>query len=136
MLIDHMAEGNAIESFAGKLRVSKVTIYAWCDKHKEFMNAKRIGESKCYEWWEKMGRDHMVTQGDLKFNTTLWIFNMKNRFGWRDKREIDVQGQIDVKPVRALTAKEIQQEDPFLNAIEVKDEEENTAEEVSKDKEE
>lgn len=27
--------------------------------------------------------------GSKSLNSTVWIFNMKNRFGWRDKQEIE-----------------------------------------------
>ena len=37
-------------------------------------------------WWERQGRKMAV---GAEGNATVWIFNMKNRFGWRDKQEID-----------------------------------------------
>lgn len=35
-------------------------------------------------WWYSAGRENLNNKG---FNTPLWGFNMKNRFGWADKVE-------------------------------------------------
>jgi hypothetical protein len=52
----------------------------------------RLTENKrralCEVWWERQGRK-MATGGDG--NATVWIFNMKNRFNWRDKTDVDHQ---------------------------------------------
>ena len=37
----------------------------------------------CRVWWERHGRK--MTTGEADGNATVWIFNMKNRFGWNDK---------------------------------------------------
>lgn len=86
-LISHMSEGKAIESFCGGISISKPTFYSWCDKFPEFLNAKKIGEMKSFAWWElqAMTYMHLPHQGG-SFNVACWIFNMRNRFGWRDKQ--------------------------------------------------
>ncbi len=44
-------------------------------------------------WWERLGRAGAA--GKIShFNATAWIFNMKNRAGWRDKSDI----QADFSP--------------------------------------
>lgn len=52
----------------------------------EFQLTVKAAQDLCAVWWERRGRD-MATGGDG--NATVWIFNMKNRFGWRDKQEVD-----------------------------------------------
>jgi hypothetical protein len=87
-VIKHCAKGLSFECFAAQCHVSKETIYTWTEKHKEFLDAKKKGEAKCQEYWEKLGLAGTV--GKLKgFNAAMWIFNMKNRFGWTDKHEIN-----------------------------------------------
>lgn len=96
MLITHMREGLSIESFGGVIGVSKDTIYEWCKVYPEFSDAKSLGESASRLYWEKVGRDGLYNEtikGDdgltvtRSINATIWIFNMKNRFKWRDKTE-------------------------------------------------
>lgn len=52
----------------------------------EFRRTEKERQALCEVWWERQGR-RMTSGGDG--NATVWIFNMKNRFGWRDKQEID-----------------------------------------------
>lgn len=52
----------------------------------EFQLTVKAAQDLCAVWWERRGRD-MATGKDG--NATVWIFNMKNRFGWRDKQEVD-----------------------------------------------
>lgn len=98
-LINHMAQGLSFESFGGVVGVSRETLYAWNKRHKAFADAKKEGEAKSRYLWEKIGIAAMLgIEADIggqkvkgsNFNTGMWIFNMKNRFGWRDKNETDI----------------------------------------------
>ena len=98
-LIEHMKEGLSFEAFAGKLEVSKQTLYNWCETNIEFQEAKEIATEQSRLFWEQQGKDGLykitettededgneVTTTKI-MNPTIWIFNMKNRFGWRDKQ--------------------------------------------------
>lgn len=86
-----MAQGLSFESFAGVLGVSDFCIENWARTHEDFHRAKTIGTQKSRLFWEKIG-----IRGCLglpvpgfeyqtgNFNAAVWIFNMKNRFKWRD----------------------------------------------------
>lgn len=127
LLLDHMEKGYSFESFAGVVRKSKQTIYDWTEANAEFLDAKKVGLELSRLYWERKAIDHMngvVSKEDVKlirgaiednqdtggpvtikidagyFNNTLWIFNMKNRFGWRDKQDIEHSGP-DGKPLGA-----------------------------------
>lgn len=84
MLIKHMSAGLSVEAFSGEVRASKQTIYNWMKLYPDFLDAKRIGEGLSRLFWEKKGIEGMQTPG---FNASIWIFNLKNRFGWADKKE-------------------------------------------------
>lgn len=48
--------------------------------------ALEIAEAEGRHFWEKIGI--AGTMGQLKgFNPSSWIFNMKNRLGWKDRQE-------------------------------------------------
>ena len=104
MLIDHMAEGYSFESFAGKTRTCKDTIYHWAKVYPEFSDAKKQAFEMSRLFWEGVALNHIVNISEsskdsdgstynksTSLNSTVWIFNMKNRFKdeWREKQEIE-----------------------------------------------
>lgn len=84
-----MSKGYSYESFAGLVGVSKQTIYDWEEKHQEFVDAKRIAFAACQFFWEKLAIDNPMNTKNGGLNTGLWIFNMKNRFKWTDRVEVE-----------------------------------------------
>lgn len=87
MLIEHMAEGASMTSFAAEIGVSRETISEWGRVHPEFSVAIKNGKAKCAAWWERLGRQG-AQGGDV--NPTLVIFGLKNMASddWRDKQEL------------------------------------------------
>lgn len=95
LLIDHMSKGLSFESFAGTVRVSRATIYDWLKANAEFLDAKEIGTTQSMKFWEELGVHNILNESESfgnnqgskskSLNSSAWIFNMKNRFGWRDK---------------------------------------------------
>jgi hypothetical protein len=92
-MIDFCAQGYSIEAFAGKIGVNKVTVYDWINKYPEFSNAKNTAQEKCRLFWETLGT-HGAAGKLPGFNASAYIFNMKNRFGWRDN--IHHSGSIEI----------------------------------------
>lgn len=94
-LIEHMKEGYSFEAFGAICDASKETMYTWLEKHTEFLDAKKKGESYSRYEWEKIGK--LGATGQIPdFNSGAWIFNMKNRFKWTDKVEVDNKGASTV----------------------------------------
>lgn len=83
-----MAQGLSFEACCGELGVSKDTGYEWAKRYPEFAEAKALGESKGQRFWERKAIDNLELGANDKFNSTVFIFTMKNRFGWRDRKEI------------------------------------------------
>lgn len=89
-LIEHAETGLSFEAFGATARVSKQTLYEWVKKYPEFADAKKLFESISLKWWEQTGMDGMNNKTAF-FKTAVWIYNMRNRFGWKDARNNDGQ---------------------------------------------
>lgn len=112
MLIEHMARGYSFESFAGFTGHSKQTLYEWAAKFEEFGDAKSQGTSLSRLFWERLGIEHILNINETEYekgasrskskslNSTVWIFNMKNRFGWRDKQPDEEQDKRTDEPMK------------------------------------
>jgi len=92
LLIKHMSGGLSFESFAGlpNVRAHRQILYKWTDEYPEFAQAKKEGVDASLLWWENLGQGAITGQVP-GFNAATYIFTMKNKFGWRDKQEIDFQ---------------------------------------------
>lgn len=87
-VIRYMAKGYSKDVVAAKLGISRDTLYEWCKAHQEFSDTIKVGEAKSLLFWEKTGIEGMM--GKIKgFRPAVWIFVMKNRFGWRDIVEVE-----------------------------------------------
>ncbi len=99
MLFKHMSDGYSYETFSAVLGVCRQTMYDWEKKHPEFLDTKKRAFDACQLTWEKIGVAQSV--GNTKHGKgapASWIFNMKNRFGWKsqdNKIDITVRGFAD-----------------------------------------
>ncbi len=82
----YVGGGKSKEAFAGHLGVSKQTLYNWMKENKEFLDSIKVAEAMSQDFWEELGI--IGTIEGKNFNATTWIFNMKNRFAWKDKMEL------------------------------------------------
>lgn len=90
---DSLAQGFSKEATAGKLGITKETLYQWVANKVDFSDAIKEGEALSQRWWEDKGREACM---DGQINATVWSMNMKNRFGWKDKQETDLNVKGDL----------------------------------------
>lgn len=101
MLLTHMASGFSYLSFAGVVSVNYDTLYEWEKVHEEFSEAKKNGLAKNLHHWEQLGYQGMWHGGkdQPSFNSTLWIFNMKNRHKWTDNKEVPIAASTNAPQI-------------------------------------
>ncbi len=90
-VVDMMKEGKSRLEVAVELEVTQITMDKWEREYPEFAEACHLGEEACQAWWEKKGRDNLISHGKEKFNTSLWVTFMKNKFGWTDRVDQTVE---------------------------------------------
>ena len=113
-LIEHMSKGYSYESFASKAKVYRTTLYDWENSHPEWCEAKEEAFLQCLLWWESQGIEGLWSETEYNekgkptksksINSTLWIFNMKNRFKWRDKQPDEIDTQINNSNTQNVSA--------------------------------
>ena len=100
LLIDFMGEGYSYEAFAGHIGVAVATLYNWENmknddgtaKYPQYLEAKKRAFAKNRIYWETAGRSLMF-MGAKDVSPVVWIFNMKNRFKWRDNVDVTTNGE-------------------------------------------
>lgn len=84
-VVRYMAEGYSKEASAALMNISTAMFYRYVNDYPEFREAVKIGEGHSRVFWEKHGISGLYSE---VFSASTWIFNMKNRFGWKDKHEM------------------------------------------------
>lgn len=86
-----MAKGFTVTAFAGKIGVSRDTIYAWAKEYPEFSDTLKRARAKQVLYWEQ--RLHKA--GNKKGDATPVIFALKNACPdeWRDVQRLEHGGR-------------------------------------------
>lgn len=89
-VVDHMADGSSLTSFAASIDVSRRVLNDWMEAHPEFMQACARAKAKSAAWWEKQGRS-IALQGGGPGSATMTMFGMKNMGSedWKESAQID-----------------------------------------------
>ncbi len=72
------------------------------EREEEFSEAVKQGRQVAEAWWQVQARKGLFTHDGEKFSASLWFINMKNRFGWRDKQEVEHSADKNAPPVFTL----------------------------------
>lgn len=99
VLEGHFEQGYSYEAFAGRIGVSKQTLYDWEKAHPEFLDAKRRYEGLTQLFWE--GRLIALAKDKDEGNATAIVFGLKNRApdSWRDRTEQAHSGEVAITKI-------------------------------------
>lgn len=83
----HIAKGYSQESFHNPCTIKTITAMLKAFPEEFDDEALAIAKAKGIFKWEQIGR--LGALGRIpNFNASSWIFNVKNRLGWKDKSEM------------------------------------------------
>lgn len=80
------SEGASDPEIARALNITMKKFYELVEDVPQFAQFVELGRTLSMAWWYEKGRTGLFAD---KFNSTLFNFNMKNRFGWADKTDIN-----------------------------------------------
>lgn len=90
-VIDMMTKGYSKQACAGEIGIAVDTFYQWVKKHKDFSDAVSIGEAKARLFFDKVLVNHIThSKNGQQINGQVYGLNMKNRFGFSDKKEVEL----------------------------------------------
>ena len=92
LLPDLFEDGKSVAEVCVALDIAKETFYRWAKEYPEFSNAYKKGLTLSEAWWAELGKKG--SQGTSQIQPATWIFNMKNRFGWTDRVEQKISGEV------------------------------------------
>lgn len=84
------ADGAADAEIRVTLAISTDLWYRYMKEEQKFAKTIKEGRERSYAWWLKKGRKGIDAE---KFNATPWVFNMKNRFKWTDRKDVTTKGE-------------------------------------------
>jgi len=91
--------GDSGQTFATmriRLGIGRASWNRLLKEYEEFAEIVDDAKERSEHWWFERGRA-MAMGADG--NATVWIFAMKNQFGWRDRADLNVSGTIGVNKV-------------------------------------
>ena len=86
-VVEHLAEGASLTSFAAEIGVARSTINEWMAQHPEFSEACARAKAKCAAWWEKANRHLAVTGEGSQGAIALGLKNMAAD-DWKERQLI------------------------------------------------
>jgi hypothetical protein len=86
------SNGESVIEVCTHLDITKDTFFKWVKQYPNFSDSYKKGLELSEAWWARAGRIGSI--GKIKIQPATWIFNMKNRFKWKDKTEANETDNI------------------------------------------
>jgi len=97
-VIEIMKDGGSQAECAAEFYIAKATFFEWVKTYPDFKDAVSIGKTLSEAWWTKKGQTHIThTSKGTQLNGGVYGLHMKNRHGWSDKKEVQLDATEEVK---------------------------------------
>lgn len=77
--------------------VTKEKFYELLSNDKQFKEFIEMGRVLSEAWWMEQGRTNLKVKQGERFDTALYTFFTKNRFGWADKIQNSISGEAPLE---------------------------------------
>lgn len=108
-LINLYSEGYSDAEVASEMKITVREYYKQIEDNPVFAKLVEFGRTLALAWWESQARKNLTNK---QFNTPLWVFNMKNKYGWAERTEVKSEVEnttINIDELRAKVAKQTQE---------------------------
>lgn len=108
-LINLYSEGYSDAEVAAEMKITVREYYKQIEDNPVFAKLVEFGRTLSLAWWEGQARKNLTNK---QFNTPLWVFNMKNKYGWTERTEVKSEVEsttINIDELRAKVAKQTQE---------------------------
>jgi hypothetical protein len=85
-ILEMMSQGASVLEVRAETGIGREVWERMEEEEPEFREVTLRGKEMSEAWWMNEARKNLYNG---KFQTVLWYMNMKNRFGWKDKAEVD-----------------------------------------------
>lgn len=102
-VVEFLSRGHSVAAFAGRVGVSRSTVYEWIDTHEDFAEAYRVGRAKALLAWEELALNAARTGVG---SASVIIFGLKNRARdeWSDESTLGLSGGLKTLAVSIVAA--------------------------------
>lgn len=106
-LVDYYRQGYSDAEVASAMNITMREFNRMLNDNATFSKLVEFGRTLSLAWWESQARKNI---NNKSFNTPLWVFTMKNKYGWADKVEtnnINENANMSLDAVRAEVDKKL-----------------------------
>jgi hypothetical protein len=107
-VVDLYSEGASDAEVAASLKITIKEYYKQLSEQPAFNQLVEYGRTLSQAFWEKQARLNIKNK---QFNTPLWAFYMKNKYGWADKTEsvnTNDNTNMDLDAIRVKVTKDVE----------------------------
>lgn len=107
-VIELYTQGYSDAEVAAEMKITIREYHKQITDNPTFGKLVEFGRTLSLAWWEGQARKNISNKS---FNTPLWVFNMKNKFGWADRTEVKTENEnlnTDLDGLRTRVSSEVE----------------------------